>query len=279
MKKLLIILFLLPLFSEAQLGIQGRTVEQEYILDDYDLSALLYINTANIYDVEKKRKISNLVKTLKDNGLWTKTAILYLLNTGSEFSAKFNVKDPRDLNAAFRGTFSGGWTFDAIGAKANGVDTYINTYFNPTTSPTSNGLMSCGIYSELNIDEQKTSVGSNTNFSAQILNISPRSFNQHTVYGNATSPANKPLTNSKVWSFVSRETSASFYGKINAQTIVTTTAGIQAPNLNVYIGARNISWGAPDNFSANKFSVFWCGNVGLTDAESTILYNAIIAYR
>ena len=49
---------------------------------------------------------------------------------GTSSSCKWNLKDPRNLDAAFRLTFSGGWTFSSTGALPNGVNAYANTYWN-----------------------------------------------------------------------------------------------------------------------------------------------------
>jgi len=39
-----------------------------------------------------------------------------------------NLADPRDLDAAYRATFVGGWTFGAGGAQPNGINGYHRTY-------------------------------------------------------------------------------------------------------------------------------------------------------
>jgi hypothetical protein len=43
---------------------------------------------------------------------------------------KFNFVDPRDLDAAFRLTFNGGWTHNSNGVLPNGTNAYGDTFFN-----------------------------------------------------------------------------------------------------------------------------------------------------
>jgi hypothetical protein len=48
---------------------------------------------------------------------------------GTASTHKFNLKDPRDLDAAFRLVFNGGWTHSANGALPNGTNGWADTYF------------------------------------------------------------------------------------------------------------------------------------------------------
>jgi hypothetical protein len=48
---------------------------------------------------------------------------------GSAATCKYNLKDPRDLDAAFRATFYNSPTFDADGVKFNGTTQHADTYF------------------------------------------------------------------------------------------------------------------------------------------------------
>lgn len=60
-----------------------------------------------------------------------------IATTPSAFMAsqmKYNLKDARDLDAAFRLTWSGGWTYSATGATPNGTNAYADTKLVPNTS-------------------------------------------------------------------------------------------------------------------------------------------------
>jgi hypothetical protein len=51
---------------------------------------------------------------------------------------KYNLKDPRDLDAAFRLVFNGGWTHSSTGATPNGVNAYADTKLVPSSVLTNN---------------------------------------------------------------------------------------------------------------------------------------------
>jgi len=68
-----------------------------------------------------------LFTSLVSNNLYNKINVMYPMLGGNSAGCKFNAKDPRDLNAAFRLTFNGGVSFDASGMTGNGSNGYANT--------------------------------------------------------------------------------------------------------------------------------------------------------
>ena len=68
-----------------------------------------------------------LFTSLVSNNLYNKIDVMYPMLGGNSAGCKFNAKDPRDLNAAFRLTFNGGLTFDASGMTGNGTNGYADT--------------------------------------------------------------------------------------------------------------------------------------------------------
>lgn len=67
------------------------------------------------------------------NGLWVKRAAYYLYLGGTASTHKWNVKDLRDLDAAFRLTFPNGMTHDDYGITGNGGSYYANTFLDPSS--------------------------------------------------------------------------------------------------------------------------------------------------
>jgi hypothetical protein len=55
---------------------------------------------------------------------------------------KFNLKDPRDLDAAFRLVFNGGWTHSVTGATPNGVNAWGDTKL-PNNTMAQNSMTMC----------------------------------------------------------------------------------------------------------------------------------------
>ena len=78
--------------------------------------------------------LNTLETDLTTYGLTSKMKALYPFVGGTAAKHKFNFMDARDLDAAFRLTFSGGWTHSSNGALPNGTNGYANSYFNPLTN-------------------------------------------------------------------------------------------------------------------------------------------------
>jgi hypothetical protein len=94
-----------------------------------DADAQAFITAAAITDTTQQAAIDNLVIGLKADGLWTPMQALYPFVGGTASTHKWNLKDPRDLDAAYRLQFGGGVTHNANGATGNGVNSFMDTYF------------------------------------------------------------------------------------------------------------------------------------------------------
>lgn len=119
-----------------------------------DSDAKAFINAAGITDSTQKSAIDKLVKDLKGANLWSKMLVVYPLVGGTYNTCKYNLKDPRDLNAAYRltQTSAGTYNYSLTGVSYTGVSTLNNrldTYlpFN-ATSETSTSM---GIYVQTSI--------------------------------------------------------------------------------------------------------------------------------
>ena len=98
-----------------------------------DPDAQAFITAAAITDPTQQSAINTLVVDLKGYNVWTKMKALYPFVGGSALAHKFNLKDPRDLDAAFRLQFLGGWTHSSTGATPNGTNAYANTFLTPSS--------------------------------------------------------------------------------------------------------------------------------------------------
>lgn len=110
-----------------------------------DPDADAFITAATITDPTQQSAVNQLVLDMKTANIWTKMKAVYPFVGGTATTHKWNLKDPRDLDAAFRLTFSGGWTHSSTGALPNGTNGYADTYFNTDDTP-STGLQSFGVY-------------------------------------------------------------------------------------------------------------------------------------
>jgi len=94
----------------------------------YDADAQAFLTAAGITDATISGAINTLVVQMKADNIWTKMKAIYPLVGGTASTHKWNLKDPRDLNAAYRLAFNGGVTHDANGITSNGVNGYANTF-------------------------------------------------------------------------------------------------------------------------------------------------------
>ena len=101
----------------------------------YDTDALAYFtaNTA-ITSAADKNAINTFYLGLKSDGIYTKIKAMYLPIWGSAATSKWNLKDPRDLDAAFRLTFATGVNFTSSGITSNGTSGYADTKFIPNNN-------------------------------------------------------------------------------------------------------------------------------------------------
>ena len=116
-----------------------------------DADAQAFINAASITDSTQQTAIDTLVTDLKTAGIWTKMKAIYPIVGGTASSHKFNLKDPRDLDAAFRLTFSSGWTHSSSGATPNGTSAFAQTYFAPNGNLSQNDAHA-SIYTRTNVN-------------------------------------------------------------------------------------------------------------------------------
>ena len=104
----------------------------------YDADAQAFITAAVITVLVQKTAINELTIGLKADSLWTKMKAIYPFVGGTATTHKFNLKDPRDLNAAYRLSFLGGWTHSSTGVLPNGTYGYADTFLVPNSVLTLN---------------------------------------------------------------------------------------------------------------------------------------------
>src|SRR5450631_2876242 len=96
----------------------------------YDADALKFIDSTGITDSVQKIAINNFVNQLKDSALWTKFIAIYPMEGGSANTTKWNLKDPRDLDAAYRLTFYGTPVYSVAGVLFPTLSEYADTHVN-----------------------------------------------------------------------------------------------------------------------------------------------------
>jgi len=107
-----------------------------------DYNAADFIRAASITSTTEITAINNLVTQLKINNLWDKMQAIYPFVGGTSASTRFNLKDPRNADAAFRLTFVGNWTYSSTGIRASTLASgnYVRTFYNPRLNGVSNDV-------------------------------------------------------------------------------------------------------------------------------------------
>lgn len=278
-----IIVFLLSLIFFSSLKAQNNR-QQFYALNRtsivcsaIDTDAQAFVTASGITDCNEIASIDTLVKMLKDSSLWSLGMAIYPIIGGTASTHKWNLKDPRDLDAAFRLTFSGTVTHASTGMISNGTTGYGNTYLNPNTSYPS-GFMSIGIYSRTNVTGTYVDIGaiSATNDRIQIYaRFGGNMFGQVNTDNNTSEVL--AVANSLGWSFANRSLSTAAFVQRNTSQSSSFSTPLAVVNNNIYVMAQNNS-GSAAFFAPRELALIWIGGV-LTTGQGITLYNIVQSYQ
>ena len=131
-----------PLLSQPSLGggKMGRAYiggTQVYGGPAYDADAILFFDAVEgggdtLTDTQKDA-VNQLVVDLKAVSLWTPMVSIYPYVGGTATAHKWNLKDPRDLDAAYRITWGSTVNHGVLGVKGTSRDnnSYGDTHYNP----------------------------------------------------------------------------------------------------------------------------------------------------
>jgi hypothetical protein len=244
-----------------------------------DSDAQAFITAASITDSTQQSAINTLVTDLKGYGIWNKMKAIYPFVGGSASSHKWNLKDPRDLDAAYRLQFYGGWTHSSTGALPNGSTGYADTKMNLNTvlpsSPTYLAYYSRTL--------QNANVGE-----MGALDSATSSANSFYLSYGGTLQGYNSFSKSVSVSGISNQTQGYFalnaYSlslKVfkNSAQIGTTTilTSYNTTNYNVYLAAANHT-GTTSYYSSKEVAFSSIGE-GLGDAEAANFYTAVQSFQ
>ena len=122
--QLVVILFLCGLLSSCNKYLGDPTNSF-----NYDVDAQKFIDSSGITDVTQRFAIHTLVRQLKDSSLWTKFRAVYPMIGGTAAAAKWNLKDPKNSDTAYRLTFYGSPVYAPTGVLFPSVADYADTHF------------------------------------------------------------------------------------------------------------------------------------------------------
>jgi hypothetical protein len=256
-----------------------------------DPATSAFITAAGITDPTQINAVNRLVLNYKGQGnlnssvdLWTGTNAIYPIVGGSATSHMYNLKDPRDLDAAFRLAFSGGWTHNSNGILGNGTNSFadtfisqnlitnnshrVNLYFRENTK-----RVECqfGYVNRTTFDSTQIGFGWNTNDKVLIGSKSSQNFSTNSVTNiNGLVGFNRTLS-----------TSFKIFRNGNVFETITATSNTDNNTNTLVLGGERWSSDNSVRSISNKTFCFLevSINQGISDANSLLLYQIIQQYQ
>ena len=255
-----------------------------------DPDAQAFITAASITDPTQQAAINTLVVDLKGYSIWTKMKAIYPIVGGTASTHKWNLKDPRDLDAAFRLTFATGWTHSSNGMTPNGTNAYADTKLNPS-SILNNGNNHISYYSRTNQAASNTieiGVFSNNGFFGPALGARRTSDLFQYYNGNATTSvitasSNTNSTGHFIGNILSSTNRKTYKNGTVSGTNTNNFSNVVANTLygtGIYLGACNISdiFQGVFGYSSKQCAFASIGD-GLSDTDAANLYTAVQAFQ
>lgn len=248
------------------------------IYTQYDAHAWAFVNAAALTSVTQSNAINTLCLNLKVANLWNRFQAIYPVIGGSATTHKFNLKDPRDVDAAFRLTFSGTITHNSSGMAGNGLTGWADTKYNPRTSASLNDH-SISVYIGNNVAlEASYDVGC---YDGTTENALITRYNNNLVYQsiNTTSFNTAASTDSRGYFMASRTASNATTTYRNGSAIIATqtTASTNTPNFNYSLMASNRS-PLPISYSTKRIQFATIG-ASLNSTEANTMYGIVQTYQ
>ena len=242
-----------------------------------DPDAQLFITATGISGTNATAT-NKLVIDLKAANIWTKMKSIYPFVGNTASSQKYNLKDARDLDAAYRLVFSGGGTHSANGYQPGGVNGFANTFLTPSLVTTLNSIH-LSYYSRTNNSLSSVEIGcwDGAGFHYTFLRARTAG-NSYSILQATNTSTYANFADANSLGFYNSSRTALNLTKIYKNGIVKASDGTIStgqPSASIYISASN---GNTLNYS-NRQCAFASIGDGLTDAEALAYYNAVNAFQ
>lgn len=248
-----------------------------------DADAQAFYDAAGITDETQRVAINGLVLDLKSYSIWSKMKAIYPMVGGIASTHKWNLKDARDLDAAYRLLFNGGWTHSSSGALPNGTTGYADTFLTLSAAGCFNNYH-FAFYANNNPSADSTvrvDIGRGAGVGGSYANLYIRLDNTNSFGG---SSGNRDIfsTNSDARCFAVLSSTSSTSFKLYKNGVLDTTNTTAQTNtasttLNIYLGAQGNASGA-GQYSDKRCAFASIGD-GLNDTEAGNLYTAINSFQ
>jgi hypothetical protein len=233
----------------------------------YDPDAQAFFTASGLTGATNLTAINNLVVALKGFGIWTKMKAIYPFIGGTAALHKWNLKDPRDLNAAFRLVF-------------NGTNGYADTFLTPSTSLLQNSSH-LSYYSRTQSNGTEVEIGSSTgpnaSDSGSLIEIRTSGVTYYRINSQGITYITYTDADSRAFYISNRTATNVINGWRNSAKVATGTIASLGLSTRTFWLAGFNSTGSP--FYSKKECAFSSIGDGLTDAEAANFYTAVQAYN
>ena len=261
----------------------------------YDADAQAFFTATGITDTTQKSAVNQLVLDLKSYNIWTKMKAIYPMVGGSSTTHKYNLVNPVDSDAAFRLSFSTGWTHSSTGATPNGSSAYANTFFIPSNNLTLyNGHLSYYSRTSGNPASNQTFMGNYYNTITDTKAVFALIYTstgsvlaiQHST-SNASDYATKTSETSRAAFWMNNRTSSTattlkvWKNGVSQANATTSIAGQVLNTVSTYLAARrNTTILSPQaEFYTDAECAFASIGDGLTDTEAANFNTAVTTFQ
>jgi len=241
---------------------------------------IAFLAATGISDATIISALNTMDLALIANGLDGKFQALYPFVGGTSTTHKFNFMNALDTNAAFRLSFSGGWTHSANGAQPNGTTGYADTFFIPNTNFASANSSHLSFYSRTAVSATHRDLGCYFLGSNPCMcigsNAGPTIVSDNYDFNHRIGAA---ITNTQGL-LINTRTGASVHKAFRNATQIGSTDVLAAgsmPTISLYLGAANL-FSSGTAFSTKQYSFASIGT-GLSDADVTALYSIIQTFQ
>jgi hypothetical protein len=237
-----------------------------------------FLTASAISDATIRGGLNTFDVGLISNGLDTKMKAVYPFVGGTASTHRWNFMDARDLDAAFRLSFSGTTTHSSNGFQGNGTNGFANTFLNTLTNLTKTSThLSLYVRNNSNAG-QPYDIG---NAADAAMSITPTylitRFTSNVAFtGIADTSYGTSVASTNSQGFWAGSTNGGSTQKLykNGVAVATGTASVGLfANLPLYIGAGNTN-NIPRFFSDKQYAFASIGN-GLSDAEASTFYTLV----
>lgn len=240
-----------------------------------DADATAFFTASGLSDTTQRNAITQLVIDLKSAGIWTKMKAIYPFVGGTASLHRWNLKDARDLDAAYRLSFINSPTHSSNGVDWNGTDQYATTFINHSTVLSVNSAHYSYYSREDTPGSSVNEMGAFTSGAEVGLALKESDGNYYPFNTNQTSYPAVANSDSRGFYIVNRNTTNT-EGYKNGVRVVNNTQTGGSPNAIIYLGCHNVS--GPTKFTTKQCAFASIGDA-LTETEAASFYTAVQAFQ